>query len=123
MISFGTLLSTCDNSGARLCKCIKVLGSRTQPGTAHLGDKVVISVQRARSDKKIRKHDVHRGVIVRSRNITLRSNGLMFHSSNNAVVLLDKKNNPLGTRIFGAVSHELRFRRFIKLISMSACVI
>lgn len=123
MVSVGTFLYTCDNSGARLCKCIKVLGNRKQPGSGRVGDKIVVSVQRARSDKKIKKHDVHRGVIVRSRKRVSRPNGLIFSSSDNAVILLDKKNNPIGTRIFGAVSHELRFKRFIRIISIASSVI
>lgn len=123
MVCFGTFLRTCDNSGARLCKCIKILGNRVQPGFGRVGDKIVISVQSARSDKKIKKHDVHRGVLVRSRRRISRPNGLIFSSSNNAIILLDKKNNPLGTRVFGAVSHELRFKRFIRIISMASAVI
>lgn len=123
MVSFGTYLKTCDNSGALTCKCIKVLGGRLQPGFARVGDKIVLSVQSARSDKKIRKHDVIRGVLARSRRRTLRRNGLIFSSLANTVIILDKKNNPVGTRIFGAVSHELRFRRYIKIISMAAAVI
>jgi len=123
MVLFGTYLRTCDNSGARLCKCIKILGSRKQPGFGRIGDKIVVSVQSARSDKKIKKHDVHRGVLVRSRMRVLRSNGLIFSSVSNAVILLDKKNNPLGTRIFGAVSHELRFKRYIRILSMASSVI
>ena len=76
MVSFGTYLFTCDNSGALHCKCIKVLGNRVHPGSARIGDKIVVSVQKARSDKKIRKHDVVRGVLARSRKRTLRRNGL-----------------------------------------------
>jgi len=123
MVSIGTYLYSCDNSGARLCKCIKVLGNRKQPGFARLGDRVVVSVQRARSDKKIRKHDVLRGVLSGSRRLTLRNTGIIFSSYENNVIIIDKKNNPVGTRIFGAVSHELRSRRFIKIISMAALVI
>lgn len=93
------------------------------PGSARIGDKIVVSVQKARSDKKIRKHDVVRGVLARSRKRTLRRNGLWFSSASNSVIILDKKNNPIGTRIFGCVSHELRFRRYIKIISMASAVV
>jgi large subunit ribosomal protein L14 len=123
MVSIGTFLYTCDNSGARLCKCIKVLGNRRQPGFARLGDRIVVSVQRARSDKKIRKHDVLRGVLSGSRRLTRRPNGIFFSSFDNNVIIIDKKNNPVGTRIFGAVSHELRRKRFIKIISMASSII
>jgi large subunit ribosomal protein L14 len=123
MVSVGTFLYTCDNSGARLCKCIKILGNRKQPGNGRIGDKIVVSVQSARSDKKIKKHDVHRGVLVRVRKRVSRPNGLIFSSSDNAFIILDKKNNPLGTRVFGAVSHELRVKRFIRILSIASAVI
>jgi large subunit ribosomal protein L14 len=123
MVSIGTFLYTCDNSGARLCKCIKVLGNRKQPGFARVGDRLVVSVQRARSDKKIRKHDVLRCVLSGSRSLTRRKNGIFFSSFKNNIILVDKKNNPLGTRIFGAVSHELRSKRFIKIVSMASSII
>jgi large subunit ribosomal protein L14 len=123
VVSMGTFVSTSDNSGARVCKCIKVLGNRMQPGNARLGDKLVLSVQKARPDKKIRKHDIIVGVLCRSSNYTVRSNGLIFRSEKDGVIILDKKNNPIGTRIFGSVCHELRFKRFIKIISMASSVI
>ena len=123
MVSIGTFLYSCDNSGARLCKCIKVLGNRRQPGFARLGDRIVVSVQRARSDKKIRKHDVLRGVLSGSRRLSLRTNGILFSSFDNNLIVIDKKSNPVGTRVFGAVSHELRQRRFIKIVSMASSVI
>ena len=123
MVSIGTYLYASDNSGARICKCIKVLGNRVQFSVAHVGDRIVVSVQRARSDKKIRKHDVCRAVLARRCKRTYRSNGMFFSSVNNALILIDKKNNPIGTRVFGCVSHELRFRRFLKIISMASSVI
>ncbi len=122
MVTVGTFSKTCDNSGARICKCIKVLGNRKQPGFARLGDKIVVSVQRARNDKKIRRHDVLRGVLATSTTRTRRPNGIFSHSRDNATIIVDKKNNPIGTRIFGSVSHELRSKRFIKIISMAAAV-
>jgi large subunit ribosomal protein L14 len=123
MVSIGTFLHTRDNSGARLCKCIKVLGNRRQPGVARLGDRIVVSVQRARYDKKINKHDVLRGVLSGSRRLTRRTNGIFFSCLDNHVIIIDKKNNPVGTRIFGAVSHELRRKRFIKIVSMASSVL
>lgn len=122
MIYIGTILRTSDNSGASICQCIKILGNRTQPGYANLADRIVVSVKRARVDKKIKKHDVLRGVVIRMRKRTTRTNGLVFSSDQNRIIIIDKKNNPACTRIFGVVTHEPRFRRFIKIISMASSV-
>ncbi len=123
MVNVGTVLRTCDNSGATICRTIKILGNRKQPGSALLGDCISLAVQRARSDKKIKKHDVLRAVVVRMSRRTLRSNGLSFYSSLNRVIIIDKKKNPIGTRIFGPVTHELRLRRFLKIIAMASSVL
>ena len=123
MVTVGTYVVCSDNSGARLCKCIKVLGNVRQPGVAHLGDRIVASVQTARHDKKIKKHDVIRGVLVRRGKRTVRSNGLIYGSKDNAIVMLDKKGDPVATRIFGAISHELRRRRFVKILSTCASIL
>jgi large subunit ribosomal protein L14 len=123
MVQIGTRLRTCDNSGALNCKCIKVLGNRAPNQKANIGDRIVISVLSARSDKKIKKHDVQIGVLARSTTRTLRPSGLIFYNKSNEVILLDKKGKPVGTRIFGAVTHELRFRRFTKILSMAACIV
>lgn len=123
MITVGTYIVCSDNSGARVCKCIKVLGNSKQPGVARLGDRIVASVQIARHDKKIKKHDVIRGVVVRRRSRTIRRNGLIYSSADNAMVTIDKKGNPTASRIFGAISNELRRRRFLKIISMCSAVI
>ena len=123
MVTIGTFLVCSDNSGARVCKCIKVLGSVKQPGIARLGGRVVASVQTARSDKKVKKHDVVRGVLVRRCARTVRSNGVIYSSSDNAIVMIDKKGNPIATRIFGAVSHDLRRMRFVKILSSCSSII
>jgi large subunit ribosomal protein L14 len=123
MVQIGTRLRACDNSGALICKCIKVLGNRAPNSKAYIGDRIVISILSARSDKKIKKHDVHIGVLARCTTRTLRSSGLIFYAKCNSIIILDSKNKPIGTRIFGAVTHELRFRRFTKIISMAACIV
>ena len=123
MVQIGTRLRACDNSGAIHCKCIKVLGNRAPNKQAHLGDRIVLSVLSARSDKKIKKHDVQIGVLARTTTRTLRPNGLIFYNKRNAVIILDKKDKPVATRIFGAVTHELRFRRFTKILTMASCIV
>lgn len=123
MVSIGTYVVCSDNSGARICKCIKVLGNVRQPGVARLGDRIVASVQIARSDKKVKKHDVIRAVLVRRRARTTRSNGVFYSSLDNAIVMIDKKGNPVGTRIFGAVGSELRRRHFVKILSTCSSII
>jgi large subunit ribosomal protein L14 len=123
MVYVGTYLRASDNSGAKTCFCIKILGNRKAAAAARLGDTVVVSVQSARSDKKIRKHDVQMGVPVRMRRRTCRFNGTTFRSHDNAIMIIDKKKNPIGTRLFGCVTHELRFRRFFKIVSMASAVV
>jgi large subunit ribosomal protein L14 len=136
MVQVGTRIRTCDNSGASLCKCIKITGNRAANGKAYIGDHLVVSVIRARSDKKIKKHSIQTGVLVRSTkhsiqtgvlvrstNRSIRRNGFIFFNKRNALIILDKKNKPVGTRVFGAVTHELRFKRCIKVISMAASIL
>jgi large subunit ribosomal protein L14 len=123
MVQVGTRIRTCDNSGASLCKCIKITGNRAANGKAYIGDHLVVSVIRARSDKRIKKHSIQTGVLVRSTNRSIRRNGFIFFNKRNALLILDKKNKPVGTRVFGAVTHELRFKRCIKVISMAASIL
>jgi len=123
MVQAGTRIRTCDNSGASLCRCIKILGNRVANGQAYIGDHIVVSVLRARSDKKIKKHSIQIGVLVRSTVRTIRKNGFIFFNKRNAMIILDKKKKPLGTRVFGALTHELRFSKSTKVVSMSPSVI
>jgi large subunit ribosomal protein L14 len=123
MVQVGTRIRTCDNSGASLCRCIKILGNRVANGQAYLGDHLVVSVLRARSDKKIKKHSIQIGVLVRSTTRTIRRNGFIFFNKRNAMIILDKKKKPVGTRVFGAITHELRFKKSIKVIAMAPSII
>lgn len=119
MVQAGTRIRTCDNSGALVCKCLKIIGNRSANGPAAIGDILVVSVNKCRSDKKIKKHSIQIGVLVRSTIRSIRRNGFIFFNRHNALIILDKKNKPIGTRVFGAVTHELRFRRCTKIISMA----
>lgn len=122
MIQMQTLLDVADNSGAKVVRCIKVLGG-TKRRFAGLGDVVVVSVQKSLPGSSIRSGMVVRGVIVRCRKATRRDDGSYVRFDRNAVVIIDGESNPRGTRIFGAVARELRERRFMKIISLASEVV
>ncbi|MCA9055373.1 MAG: 50S ribosomal protein L14 [Planctomycetaceae bacterium] len=124
MIQMQTLLDVADNSGAKVVRCIHVLGG-TKRRTAGLGDIVVVSVQKAIAGAPdlVKAGRVTRGVIVRTKKPTRRSDGSYVKFDRNAIVLVDTDGNPRGTRIFGAVARELRDRRFMKIISLASEVV
>ena len=118
MIIAETNLTVADNSGARLVQCIKVLGG-TKKKSATIGDLIVVSVKEAIPNGKVKKGEVVRAVIVRTSNGIFRFDGTKIKFDKNAVVLLDNKLEPLGTRIFGPVTRELRALTFMKIISLA----
>ena len=118
MIQMQTMLDVADNSGAKLVRCIKVLGG-TKKRTATLGDIIVVSVQKSLPGSTVKKGSVVKAVIVRSRKAVRREDGSYVRFDKNAVVIVDNDGNPRGTRIFGAVARELRERRFMKIVSMA----
>jgi large subunit ribosomal protein L14 len=122
MIQMQTMLDVADNSGAKTARCIKVLGS-TRRRYAGLGDVIVVAVQKAMPNGTVKHGQVAKGVIVRCRQPTRRSDGSYVRFDGNAIVLIDNDNNPRGTRIFGAVARELRDRKFMKIISLAAEVV
>ena len=122
MIQAHTMLEVADNSGARRVMCIKVLGG-THRRTAGLGDIVVCSVKSVIAGSEVKKKSVVRGVIVRCRQPTRRSDGSYVRFDRNAIVLIDNDKNPRGTRIFGAVARELRDRNFMKIVSLASEVV
>jgi large subunit ribosomal protein L14 len=124
MIQMQTLLDVADNSGAKVARCIRVLGG-TRQRSAGLGDVVVVSIQKSipGAPELVRKGKVARGVIVRCRKPTRRDDGSYVRFDHNAIVLIDNDGNPRGTRIFGAVARELRDRRYMKIISLASEVV
>jgi large subunit ribosomal protein L14 len=118
MIQMQSRLSVADNTGAKEVMCIKVLGG-TRRRYAHLGDVIICSVKSVIPGSDVKKKAVVRGVIVRAKFPTRRNDGSYVRFDNNAVVLIDKDNNPRGTRIFGAVARELRDRKFMKIVSLA----
>lgn len=122
MIQMQTRLAVADNTGAKEVMCIKVLGG-THRRTAGLGDIIVCSVKSVISGSDIKKGSVVRGVIVRCKAPTRRTDGSYVRFDRNALVIIDQDKNPRGTRIFGAVARELRERSFMKIISLASEVV
>lgn len=118
MIQMTTILNSADNSGAKKLYCIKVLGGSKRK-YATIGDIIVVAVKEALPNAKVKKGDVRKGVIVRTRKEIRRLDGSYIRFDENSVVLIDNTGEPLGTRIFGPVARELRARKFMKIISLA----
>jgi large subunit ribosomal protein L14 len=118
MIQMRTMLDVADNSGARKVGCIKVLGSSRRK-YASLGDVIVVSVKDAIPNAKIKKGDVVKAVVVRTKSGIRRSDGTYIKFDDNSAVLINQQNEPIGTRIFGPVARELRAKKFMKIISLA----
>ena len=118
MIQMQTNLEVADNSGARRVQCIKVLGGSKRK-VATVGDVIVVSVKEAIPKGRVKKGDVHRAVIVRTAKELRREDGSAIRFDRNAAVLINKQGEPIGTRIFGPVTRELRTERFMKIVSLA----
>ena len=118
MIQMQTNLDVADNSGARRVQCIKVLGG-SKRRTAGVGDIIVVSVKEAIPRGRVQKGDVHKAVIVRTAKEIRRQDGSSIRFDRNAAVLINPQGEPIGTRIFGPVTRELRAKQFMKIISLA----
>ena len=118
MIQMQTNLEVADNSGARKVQCIKVLGG-SKRRTASLGDIIVVTVKEVIPRGRVKKGEIHRAVIVRTAKDVKRPDGSVIRFDHNAAVLIDSNGEPVGTRIFGPVTRELRAKRFMKIISLA----
>lgn len=118
MIQTETRLDVADNSGAKNVLCIKVLGG-SKRRYARVGDIIVCSVKEALPNGKVKKGDVVRAVVVRQSKEVMRNDGTAIRFDNNAAVIIDKRNEPVGTRIFGPVARELRAKSFMKIVSLA----
>jgi large subunit ribosomal protein L14 len=118
MIQMQTRLEVADNSGARKVQCIKVLGGSKRK-TASVGDVIVVSVKEAIPRGRVKKGDIHRAVVVRTAKEIHRPDGTSIRFDRNAAVLINPAGEPIGTRIFGPVTRELRAKGYIKIISLS----
>ena len=118
MIQMQTVLEAADNSGARRVQCIKVLGG-SKRRYASVGDIIKVSVKDASPRGKVKKGEVYNAVVVRTRKGVRRKDGSLIRFDGNAAVLLNARLEPIGTRIFGPVTRELRSNRFMKIISLA----
>lgn len=122
MIQMQSILDVADNSGARRVMCIKVLGGSMRR-YANIGDVIRVSIKEAIPRGKVKKGEVALAVVVRTRKGVRRPDGSLISFDGNAVVLLNNQNQPIGTRIFGPVTRELRSEKFMKIISLAAEVL
>nr|WDA99205.1 ribosomal protein L14 [Gronococcus sybilensis] len=121
MIQLQTRLKVADNSGARQIMCIQVLGGNKN--YARLGDVIIGVVKDASPNMTIKRSDIIRAVIVRTKKNIQRSDGMSIRFDDNAVVVINQENNPRGTRVFGPIARELRDKNFTKIISLAPEVI
>ena len=118
MIQQSTVLDVADNSGAKKVYCIKVLGG-SKRRYASVGDIIVVSVREAIAGAKVKKGEIARAVVVRTKKEIARPDGSFIRFDGNSAVLISKENEPIGTRIFGPVARELRAKRFMKIVSLA----
>lgn len=118
MIQMQTNLNVADNSGAKRVQCIKVLGGSKRKSVT-VGDIIVVSIKDAIPRGKVKKGDVHKAVVVRTSRGIRRTDGTEIRFDNNAAVLINNQGEPIGTRIFGPVTRELRGKNFMKIISLA----
>ncbi len=118
MIQMQSRLAVADNSGARSVQCIKVLGGSKRK-VAGIGDIIVVSIKDAAPGGKVKKGEVHKAVIVRSKSPVGRPDGTYIRFDENAAVLLNKSGQPIGNRVFGPVARELRDKDFMRIVSLA----
>lgn len=118
MIQTESVLVVADNSGAKRVRCLKVLGGSKRK-YASVGDIIVVSIKDAAPNAKVKRGDLARAVIVRTSKELRRADGSYIRFDNNSAVLINKDNEPVGTRIFGPVARELRARKFMKIVSLA----
>ncbi|MEQ8288955.1 MAG: 50S ribosomal protein L14 [Gammaproteobacteria bacterium] len=118
MIQMQTILDAADNSGARRVMCVKVLGG-SKRRYANVGDVIKVSIKEAIPRGKVKKGEVYNAVVVRTRKGVRRKDGSLIRFDGNAAVLLNNQLQPIGTRIFGPVTRELRSEKFMKIVSLA----
>ena len=118
MIQMQTRLRVADNSGAKEVMCIKVLGG-SQRRYASVGDIIVVSIKESMPQSKVKKGDVAKDVVVRTKRKVRRADGTFIRFDDNSAVLINNQKEPIGTRIFGPVARELRAKQFVKIVSLA----
>lgn len=122
MIQTQSYLNIADNTGARKIMCIRVLGT-SNPNYAYIGDIIIGVVKEALPNMPVKRSDIVRAVIVRTKKTLRRSDGMSIRFDDNAAVIINKENNPRGTRVFGPIAKELREKNFSKIISLAPEVV
>nr|QJH88330.1 ribosomal protein L14 [Pterocladia lucida] len=122
MIQTQSYLNIADNSGARKIMCIQILGS-SNPKYAEIGDIIIAVVKDASPNMPIKRSDIVRAVIVRTRKTVRRKDGMSIRFDDNAAIIINQENNPRGTRVFGPIARELREKNFSKIISLAPEVV
>ncbi len=122
MIQVQSILDVADNSGAKKVQCIRVIGGSFRR-YARIGDRIVVSVKEAIPESNIKKGTVAKAVVVRTKKELRRSDGSYIRFDQNAVVLINAEGDPIGTRVFGPVARELRWKEFMKIVSLAPEVI
>lgn len=122
MIQNQSYLTVADNSGARKIMCIRVLGT-SNPSYASIGDIIIGVVKDASPNMPVKRSDIVRAVIVRTKKTLRRNDGMSIRFDDNAVVIINQENNPRGTRVFGPIARELRDKNFSKIISLAPEVV
>jgi large subunit ribosomal protein L14 len=118
MIQQQSFVQIADNSGAKLGKCIKVLGA-TRRRYAYVGDVIIVAIKQAAPKGIVRTHAIEKGVVVRTRKETRRKDGSYVRFDDNAIVIINKDGEPKGTRVFGPIARELRDRGYQKIVSLA----
>ena len=122
MIFAGTILQVCDNSGVKFAKCLKVLSNKPK-NAGKIGNFIIVNIQSVKAFSKIRRKEIHKGIIVRLKFRLKRLDGSYIYFMKNSIVLLNNKSLPIGTRIFGPLCKELRIKKNLKLISLCSKLI
>lgn len=122
MILFMTNIKVADNSGAKKVECIKILGG-SKKNSANIGDILIVSVKEALPNRKVKKGEVQRAIVIRTKKGIVRSSGEVVKFDSNAVVLVNDQNMPIGTRIFGPVTKELKEKNMLRLVSLASVVL
>ena len=117
MIQTQTYLNVADNSGAKKIMCIRILGNNKDSGT--IGDIIIGVVKDATPNMPVKKSEVVRAVVVRTKHTLRRKDGMSIRFDDNAAVIINKENNPRGTRVFGPIAREIREKNFMKIISLA----
>lgn len=122
MIFQGSILQVCDNSGVKFVKCLKILNNRPK-AAGKVGDIIVVNIKSVKPFSKIKRKEIYKGILVRLKFRKKRKDGSYISFTKNSIILLNNKNLPIGTRVFGPVNKDLRIKKNLKLVSLCSKMI